>query len=112
MDQRYIDLFDKFTHGTMSRRRFMERLAKLAGGQKSEKGKFDQLVEQGLTAYLADHLDDSLAAGDCVDQSLEDLAAATARIEQLGVRRDPERRTLEAEMVVIHRCRRRFGFGL
>ena len=32
MDQKYIDLFDKFTHGTMSRRGFMERLARLAGG--------------------------------------------------------------------------------
>jgi carboxymethylenebutenolidase len=32
IDQRYIDLFDEFTHGTMSRRNFMERLAKLAGG--------------------------------------------------------------------------------
>jgi carboxymethylenebutenolidase len=31
-DQRYIDLYDEFTHGTMSRRDFMERLAKLAGG--------------------------------------------------------------------------------
>jgi carboxymethylenebutenolidase len=31
-DQRYIDLFDEFTHGTMSRREFMDRLAKLAGG--------------------------------------------------------------------------------
>ena len=32
MDQKIIDLFDEFTHGTMSRRNFMERLAKLAGG--------------------------------------------------------------------------------
>ena len=32
MDQKYIDLFDEFTHGTMSRRGFMERLARLAGG--------------------------------------------------------------------------------
>ena len=32
MDQRCIDLYDEFTHGTMSRRNFMERLAKLAGG--------------------------------------------------------------------------------
>jgi carboxymethylenebutenolidase len=31
-NQRMIDLFDEFTHGTMSRRDFMERLAKLAGG--------------------------------------------------------------------------------
>jgi carboxymethylenebutenolidase len=32
VDQRCIDLYDQFTHGTMSRREFMERLAKLAGG--------------------------------------------------------------------------------
>jgi len=32
VDQKYIDLFDEFTHGTMSRRGFMERLARLAGG--------------------------------------------------------------------------------
>jgi carboxymethylenebutenolidase len=32
LDQKFIDLFDEFTHGTMSRRAFMERLAKLAGG--------------------------------------------------------------------------------
>jgi carboxymethylenebutenolidase len=32
VNQQCIDLFDDFTHGTMSRRIFMERLAKLAGG--------------------------------------------------------------------------------
>ncbi len=32
MKQQFIDLYDEFTHGTMSRRNFMERLAKLAGG--------------------------------------------------------------------------------
>ncbi len=32
MDQKYIDLYDEFTHGTMSRRSFMERLGRLAGG--------------------------------------------------------------------------------
>ncbi len=31
MDQKYIDLFDRFTHGTMSRRDFLERLGQLAG---------------------------------------------------------------------------------
>ena len=31
MDQKYIDLFDKFTHGAMTRRDFMERLSLLAG---------------------------------------------------------------------------------
>lgn len=32
MDQKYIDLYDEFTHGRTSRRDFMDRLARLAGG--------------------------------------------------------------------------------
>jgi carboxymethylenebutenolidase len=32
MDQKYIELFDKFTHGGMTRREFFDRLTKLAGG--------------------------------------------------------------------------------
>ncbi len=31
MDQRIIDLYDDFTHGSMSRRSFLDRLAALAG---------------------------------------------------------------------------------
>lgn len=32
MDQRIIDLYDRFTHGGLTRRAFMDRLAALAGG--------------------------------------------------------------------------------
>ena len=32
MDQRFIDLFDRYTHGGMSRRAFLDRLSTLAGG--------------------------------------------------------------------------------
>ena len=32
MDQKIINLFDRFTHGGMNRRDFLERLAGLAGG--------------------------------------------------------------------------------
>jgi carboxymethylenebutenolidase len=32
MDQKYIDLFDRYTHGQMKRREFLERLSRLAGG--------------------------------------------------------------------------------
>jgi carboxymethylenebutenolidase len=32
LQQEWIELYDEFTHGTMSRRDFMDRLAKLAGG--------------------------------------------------------------------------------
>jgi len=31
MDQKFIDLYDRFTHGTMPRRDFLDRLTKLAG---------------------------------------------------------------------------------
>ncbi len=31
MDQKYIDLFDRYTHGAMRRRDFLERLTRLAG---------------------------------------------------------------------------------
>ena len=31
MDQKFINLFDRFTHGGMNRREFMEKLAVLAG---------------------------------------------------------------------------------
>ena len=31
MDQKYINLFDRFTHGGMNRREFMEKLTILAG---------------------------------------------------------------------------------
>ena len=32
MDQKFIDLFDRYTHGTMKRREFLEKLTLLAGG--------------------------------------------------------------------------------
>ena len=31
MDQKIIDLYDRFTHGGMSRRQFLDRLAEIAG---------------------------------------------------------------------------------
>ena len=32
MNQKIIDLYDRFTHGSMNRRAFLDRLAILAGG--------------------------------------------------------------------------------
>ena len=32
MDQRIIELFDRYTHGGLTRRAFLDRLAALAGG--------------------------------------------------------------------------------
>ena len=34
MDSKIIDLYDRFTHGGMSRRDFMDRLGKLAGSRR------------------------------------------------------------------------------
>ena len=32
MEQKFIDLFDTYTHGGMARRAFLEKLAVMAGG--------------------------------------------------------------------------------
>lgn len=34
LDQRIIDLYDRFTHGHLDRREFMDRLATLAGSRR------------------------------------------------------------------------------
>ena len=39
MDQKIINLYDTFTHGGMSRRDFLDRLAELAGSTAAEGGK-------------------------------------------------------------------------
>ena len=59
--------------------------------------------EHGLAAaHLAGHLDDALAVGDGVDQRLQDRPAVAAGEEELGVRRDLERRLIQSEVAVVH----------
>ena len=53
LDQRSIDLFDQFTHGGMSRRDFMDRLAKLAGGAAAAAGLLSLLQNNYAEAGIA-----------------------------------------------------------
>jgi len=71
-NQRMIDLFDEFTHGTMSRRNFMERLAKLAGGA-------------AAAAALVPILQNNYAEAGIVPEDDERLVTETAIYEVDGV---------------------------
>ena len=46
MEQRYIDLYDEFTHTTMPRRVFMERLTKMAGSTAAATARQERKVIQ------------------------------------------------------------------
>ena len=46
MDQRIIDLYDNFTHGGMSRREFLDRLAGIAGSQRRGAGAVAAVAER------------------------------------------------------------------
>ena len=60
-------------------------------------------AEHGLAAAdLAHHLDDTFAVEDGIHQRLQHHPAFPARIEQAGVRGDPEGGLLQAEIIVIH----------
>jgi hypothetical protein len=60
-------------------------------------------AEHGLAASdLAADLDDALIVGDRIDQCFERGAAVGTGKEELGVRRDAERRLLQSEMIEIH----------
>jgi carboxymethylenebutenolidase len=60
-EQRYIDLYDEFTHGTMSRREFMDRLARLAGGAAAAAALVPMLQNNYAEAGLVPEEDDRLA---------------------------------------------------
>ena len=46
MEQKIIDLYDSYTHGGMSRRSFLDRLAMLAGGTAAATALLPMLREQ------------------------------------------------------------------
>jgi carboxymethylenebutenolidase len=71
VDQRCIDLYDEFTHGTMSRRDFMERLARLAGGA-------------AAAAALVPVLQNNYAEAGIVSEEDERLATETATYDVDG----------------------------
>jgi carboxymethylenebutenolidase len=71
VDQRCIELFDEFTHGTVSRRDFMERLARLTGGA-------------AAAAALVPILQNNYAEAGIVPEDDDRLAIETATFEADG----------------------------
>jgi carboxymethylenebutenolidase len=61
MDQKIIDLFDKYTHGYMDRRDFLERLAKLAGSTAAAMAMLPLLQNNWAQAAIVDPKDARLS---------------------------------------------------
>ena len=61
MDQKIIDLFDKYTHGQMDRRDFLERLTKLAGSTAAAMAVLPLLQSDWAQAAIVDEKDARLA---------------------------------------------------
>jgi carboxymethylenebutenolidase len=62
MDQRIIDLYDRFTHGEMDRRGFMERLTMLAGSTAAATALLPVLVNDYARAAVVDPADKRIVA--------------------------------------------------
>ena len=97
MDQRIITLFDEYTHAPLSRKKFMERLVKLAGG-----------TALALTALAA--LEPGYAAAATVTPEADDLAAEEVTwigdgVAMRGYLVHPKGRRKRGAVVVIHENR-------
>jgi carboxymethylenebutenolidase len=73
MDQRIINLYDEFTHGSMSRRELLDRLAQLGGGA-------------AAAATLLAVLQNDYAHSAVVDENDPRLATETASYDAAGTR--------------------------
>ena len=63
IDQRIIDLYDRFTHGALSRREFFDRLARLAGGSAAALAMLPLLRNDYARAAVVPEDDARLTAG-------------------------------------------------
>jgi carboxymethylenebutenolidase len=65
MDQKIIDLYDRFTHGGMSRRAFLDRLARLTGGSGAAMAVLPLLVNDYTRQIVPqDHPDLEISRGE------------------------------------------------
>jgi carboxymethylenebutenolidase len=75
MDQKIIDLYDEFTHGDMSRRSFLDRLAHMAGGTAAALALLPMLQNDYALAQTIGENDDRLTTSrvqyDVVDPKVE-----------------------------------------
>jgi carboxymethylenebutenolidase len=97
IDQRIIDLYDRFTHGALSRREFLDRLARLAGGSAAALALLPLLQNDYARAAVVPENDERLTAGDV------EFDAAGGRLGGYLVHLKGE--TKRAGVIVIHENR-------
>lgn len=61
MDQRMIDLFDRFTHGHINRRDFFDRLTAIAGSSAAATAAYETLRPDYARAAIVAENDERLA---------------------------------------------------
>jgi carboxymethylenebutenolidase len=96
MDQRIIDLYDEFTHGTMGRRRFFDRLAALAGGTAAASAALALLQNNDAAAQIVAETDPRIAAETVAIPGVDKLSGYLVKPKAAG--RHPA-------VVVIHENR-------
>ena len=98
MNRRAIDLYDDYTHGTMPRREFLRRLARIAGGAAAAAALLPLLENRYASAATVAPDDPALATG------RESFAGPDGRVSAYVARpnADPARRPA---VVVIHENR-------
>ena len=96
MDQRIIDLYDEFTHGTMGRRRFFDRLAALAGGTAAASAALALLQNNYAAAQIVAETDPRITAETVAIPGVDKLSGYLVKPKAAG--RHPA-------VVVIHENR-------
>ena len=97
MDQKIIDLFDKYTHGQLDRRDFLERLTKLAGSTAAAMAVLPLLQSDWAQAAIVDPKDARL--------STERVTFETPKGKISGYLARPKSRGKRPTVLVIHENR-------
>ncbi|HEX2114050.1 MAG TPA: dienelactone hydrolase family protein [Alphaproteobacteria bacterium] len=84
MDQRIIDLYDEFTHGTMSRRRFFDRLAALAGSTAAASALLPLLQNNYALAQMIAETDARITAATVAIPGVDKLTGYLVRPKAAG----------------------------
>lgn len=99
MDQRMIDLYDEFTHGSMSRRELLDRLTKLVGGSAAAYAALPLLQNDYAQAPIVAATDDRLAVERATyDAAGTQMTGYLARLKPHGGQKRPA-------VIVVHENR-------
>jgi carboxymethylenebutenolidase len=97
MDQRIIDLYDRFTHGDLSRRGFLDRLAEIAGSSAAALALLPLLQNDYVRADTVAHNDPRLA--------IEAVSYETERVKIYAYLARLKEKVRRPAVIVIHENR-------